>query len=139
VRIRVWHVVANRELLASTYQRIVTVAIRRRRWNAEEAETWEGSPAEPVCPNCQLAERFPLCESLVDPDGVRVGSRLDPPRTPRKEMVEGYFTWCEHRDLTRGYMWDAADWPDEWTCPRCGGSDPARLRPYGNATVETGG
>jgi hypothetical protein len=54
-------------------------------------------------------------------------------------MVEGYFTWCEHRDLTRGYMWDAADWPDEWTCPRCGGSDPARLRPYGNATVETGG
>lgn len=30
--------------------------------------------------------------------------------------------WCDYIDLSMAWIEDA-DWPKEWTCPECGGTD----------------
>ena len=93
-------------------------------------EGWEGTIKEPVCPGCQLAEWHPLCESVVDEDGRRVGARVGyefvyeswieamPPE--ERSGSEGDWRWCEHLDLSLSYL-DPATAPAEWTCAECGG------------------
>lgn len=79
---------------------------------------WEGAESEAVCPNCQLVLWHPHCMSPVDADGERV----DLAAIPRDEWDENSIFYCEYIDLTRGYAEDE-EWPQSWTCPRCGGTD----------------
>jgi ribosomal protein L37E len=90
---------------------------------------WEGSPSEPVCPGCQLAEWHPLCQSLLNEEGARVAAQtfegkivLEPAiaAMPQEEVTASEWDWCEYLDLSLAYL-DPAQAPTEWTCPRCGG------------------
>jgi hypothetical protein len=86
-------------------------------------EGWEGTPSEAICPGCQYAEWHPHCTSLVSyRDGERVDPEVDWANMPREEWDFESLMRCDYIDL--GVSWiDDADWPKEWRCPKCGGTD----------------
>ena len=83
-------------------------------------QSWEGTPNDAVCPGCQLAELHPHCTSVVD---ISDRERVDFSVMPREEIDFNRLVYCEHIDLTRCYLLHGDDWPDEWTCPECGGTE----------------
>lgn len=90
-------------------------------------ENWEGSiggqhPATtPVCPGCQYVEWHPHCMSLLawDTDEVVV-PEIDWAGMPPEERDYDSVRFCEHIDLTVSHVEGEGEWPEQWTCPRCG-------------------
>jgi ribosomal protein S27AE len=81
-------------------------------------EGWEGSPDEPICPNCEMVGWVPHCISLVDQDLERV----DLDSIPRSEWSETGVFYCEYIDYSVSWVDNDKDWPEHWQCPRCGGT-----------------
>jgi len=84
---------------------------------------WEGTASEAVCPDCQFCTWHPHCLSLVDREGKRVDPSIDWASMPPAERDYSGLSRCEHIDLSVPVLDVERDWPERWTCPRCGGTE----------------
>jgi hypothetical protein len=82
-------------------------------------EGWVGTAFDTVCPGCQEAERL---------------GRRRP--QPLGGGWAGQVEWCDHVDVEHGYPED--DWPETWTCPKCGGTDFEMVQLSGDGGEEGG-
>jgi hypothetical protein len=101
-------------------------------------DAWQGPP--PVCPGCQFTEWHPRCTSLRSNSGH--GDRVDLETLRRgesivlsvdgvavriatldelRELPQRALGWCDYIDLAVSWL-DVSDPPQQWCCPRCGGT-----------------
>lgn len=110
----------------------------KRDADGEVEWAWEGSVSGAVCPGCQYAEWHPHCTSVRAESGY--GERIDFAALRRGEQViiriddmpvvlrsADELDWndvayCDYIDPSVSWI-DHADWPEQWTCPECGGTD----------------
>lgn len=102
---------------------------------------WEGTISKAVCPNCQYAEWHPHCTSVRAECGY--GERIDIAALAAPEAGQSITImdhdvpvivrsfdelhalgvgYCDYIDPSVSWV-DDDDWPKQWTCPECGGSE----------------